>query len=131
MFVRWRNEVGAIAARWGFWHMGVFSTCYKQLFGEPPSTTLKAKPAPRIKCWNQVPQARHTDVLTPRPFTRIRVRPQAKAEAKSNPLRYTSVVPSSGQTKSIFVLHCISPQQRYVLRQNQPSRDTRTIHGSP
>ncbi len=44
--------VSEIAARWGFWHMGMFSSYYKQLFGETPSTTLKSKPAPRIIHWN-------------------------------------------------------------------------------
>ena len=44
--------ISEIAARWGFWHMGMFSSYYKQLFGEPPSTTLKSKPAPRIIHWS-------------------------------------------------------------------------------
>lgn len=30
-----------IAARWGFWHMGAFSSGYKQHFGELPSTTQR------------------------------------------------------------------------------------------
>ncbi len=35
--------VSDIAARWGFWHMGMFSTYYKELFGELPSRTLRVK----------------------------------------------------------------------------------------
>lgn len=33
--------VSEVAAKWGFWHMGMFSTYYKMLFGERPSETLK------------------------------------------------------------------------------------------
>ena len=47
------RKIGEIAARWGFWHMGMFSTYYRQLFGESPSTTLKSKPAPHIVDWNK------------------------------------------------------------------------------
>lgn len=36
------ENVFDIASRWGFWHMGQFSQDYKQLFGELPSTTLRA-----------------------------------------------------------------------------------------
>jgi AraC family ethanolamine operon transcriptional activator len=36
-----------IAARWGFWHFGHFSTDYKKQFAELPSETLRrARPAP-------------------------------------------------------------------------------------
>ncbi|AKV10064.1 hypothetical protein B723_28145 [Pseudomonas fluorescens NCIMB 11764] len=35
------SMVSDIAARWGFWHMGMFSTYYKELFGELPSCTLR------------------------------------------------------------------------------------------
>ncbi|MNZ30683.1 transcriptional regulator EutR [compost metagenome] len=31
--------ISEIAARWGFWHSGMFCTYYKMLFGETPSTT--------------------------------------------------------------------------------------------
>ncbi|MNY80087.1 transcriptional regulator EutR [compost metagenome] len=33
--------VSEVAAKWGFWHMGMFSAYYKELFGERPSETLK------------------------------------------------------------------------------------------
>jgi AraC family ethanolamine operon transcriptional activator len=33
--------VSEVAAKWGFWHMGMFSVYYKHLFGERPSETLK------------------------------------------------------------------------------------------
>jgi AraC family ethanolamine operon transcriptional activator len=36
------ESVFDIASRWGFWHMGQFSQDYKRLFGELPSTTLRA-----------------------------------------------------------------------------------------
>jgi AraC family ethanolamine operon transcriptional activator len=36
------ENVFDIASRWGFWHMGQFSQDYKKLFGELPSTTLRA-----------------------------------------------------------------------------------------
>ncbi|POA28194.1 MULTISPECIES: helix-turn-helix domain-containing protein [unclassified Pseudomonas] len=32
-----------VAARWGFWHMGMFSTYYKELFGENPSQTTRLR----------------------------------------------------------------------------------------
>ncbi|NBA94790.1 helix-turn-helix domain-containing protein [Pseudomonas sp. R5(2019)] len=35
--------VNEIASRWGFWHPGMFSTYYKELFGELPSHTLRLK----------------------------------------------------------------------------------------
>lgn len=33
--------ISDIAANWGFWHLGMFSNYYKQLFGETPSSTIK------------------------------------------------------------------------------------------
>lgn len=33
--------VTRIACKWGFWHMGMFSSYYKKLFDETPSTTLR------------------------------------------------------------------------------------------
>jgi AraC family ethanolamine operon transcriptional activator len=36
------------AARWGFFHMGQFSTDYKKQFGELPSVTLRAAAAPAL-----------------------------------------------------------------------------------
>lgn len=33
--------INDIAQNWGFWHMGMFSNYYKQLFGELPSQTVK------------------------------------------------------------------------------------------
>jgi transcriptional regulator GlxA family with amidase domain len=35
------DTVTAIAGRWGFSHPGRFSVAYKQLFGTPPSQTLR------------------------------------------------------------------------------------------
>lgn len=35
------STVYDVAARWGFWHFGHFSTDYKQLFSELPSDTLR------------------------------------------------------------------------------------------
>ncbi|PKO79771.1 MAG: hypothetical protein CVU19_16075 [Betaproteobacteria bacterium HGW-Betaproteobacteria-13] len=35
------DSVTRIACEWGFWHMGMFSSYYKKLFGETPSTTLR------------------------------------------------------------------------------------------
>jgi transcriptional regulator GlxA family with amidase domain len=36
------DTVTAIAGRWGFSHPGRFSGVYKQVFGRPPSRTLRA-----------------------------------------------------------------------------------------
>ena len=36
------DTVMAIAGRWGFTHAGRFSSIYKQVFGNPPSRTLRA-----------------------------------------------------------------------------------------
>ncbi|WXL26737.1 helix-turn-helix domain-containing protein [Ectopseudomonas mendocina] len=33
--------ISEIAAHWGFWHLGMFSAYYKDLFGETPSTTVR------------------------------------------------------------------------------------------
>lgn len=35
------DSVTKIACKWGFWHMGMFSSYYKNLFGETPSATLR------------------------------------------------------------------------------------------
>lgn len=35
------EKVNRIAAKWGYWHMGMFSRQYKELFGELPSVSLK------------------------------------------------------------------------------------------
>jgi len=35
------DSVTGIACKWGFWHMGMFSLYYKNLFGETPSMTLR------------------------------------------------------------------------------------------
>ncbi|CAI07358.1 probable regulatory protein [Aromatoleum aromaticum EbN1] len=35
------DSVSSIACKWGFWHMGMFSSYYKSLFGETPSTTMR------------------------------------------------------------------------------------------
>ncbi|MNJ44097.1 transcriptional regulator EutR [compost metagenome] len=36
-----QHFINEVAARWGFWHLGMFSTYYKQLFGETPSDTIR------------------------------------------------------------------------------------------
>ncbi|WP_053059972.1 helix-turn-helix domain-containing protein [Burkholderia pyrrocinia] len=36
--------IGAVAARWGFWHLSRFASHYRELFGELPSDTLKRPP---------------------------------------------------------------------------------------
>lgn len=36
------ESVADVASRWGFWHLGHFSTDYRRMFGEPPSATLAA-----------------------------------------------------------------------------------------
>lgn len=36
-----RVTVSAVAAGWGFWHLGRFSAAYRERFGEPPSVTLR------------------------------------------------------------------------------------------
>jgi AraC family ethanolamine operon transcriptional activator len=33
--------ISEIAAHWGFWHLGMFSSYYKDLFGETPSATAR------------------------------------------------------------------------------------------
>lgn len=38
------QSVSAVAYKWGFWHMGMFSSYYKTLFGETPSATLRHPP---------------------------------------------------------------------------------------
>lgn len=35
-----------VANRWGFWHMGEFAKDYRQVFGELPSVTLRARVTP-------------------------------------------------------------------------------------
>ncbi|NJL48319.1 MAG: helix-turn-helix domain-containing protein [Leptolyngbyaceae cyanobacterium SM2_5_2] len=35
------TQVADVAQRLGFWHGGRFSQYYQQMFGQPPSTTLK------------------------------------------------------------------------------------------
>lgn len=35
------DSVSRIAGKWGFWHMSMFSSYYKALFGESPSSTLR------------------------------------------------------------------------------------------
>ncbi|MBT9518619.1 MAG: helix-turn-helix domain-containing protein [Methyloversatilis discipulorum] len=44
-------SVSCIACKWGFWHLGMFSTYYKALFGESPSSTLKNPPQVRPEPW--------------------------------------------------------------------------------
>jgi AraC-like DNA-binding protein len=45
------TTVSATALDWGFWHLGEFSSAYKDFFGETPSATLRKSPVgnpPRI-----------------------------------------------------------------------------------
>jgi AraC family ethanolamine operon transcriptional activator len=49
-----KGAVQDAAARWGFFHMGQFSTDYKKQFGELPSATLRAAAAPAL---SSVPSA--------------------------------------------------------------------------
>lgn len=41
--------IGEIAARWGFWHFGMFGSYYKALFGETPSSTLRSNCSGQVK----------------------------------------------------------------------------------
>lgn len=45
-------SVSSAACKWGFWHMGMFSSYYKALFGESPSSTLKRPPQVRVEPWS-------------------------------------------------------------------------------
>ena len=36
----YETTIANIAAKWGFWHMSLFSRYYRELFGESPSETL-------------------------------------------------------------------------------------------
>ncbi|MDP3287033.1 MAG: helix-turn-helix domain-containing protein [Methyloversatilis sp.] len=45
-------SVGSAACKWGFWHMGMFSSYYKALFGESPSSTLKRPPRVHVQPWS-------------------------------------------------------------------------------
>lgn len=45
-------SVSNAACKWGFWHMGMFSSYYKALFGESPSSTLKRPPQVHTKSWS-------------------------------------------------------------------------------
>lgn len=45
------ESVSAAAFRWGFWHMGMLSRYYKELFGELPSQTAKKMPQLRPVHW--------------------------------------------------------------------------------
>ena len=38
------TRIVEVAMRWGFTHLGRFSTAYRQLFGETPSQTLERAP---------------------------------------------------------------------------------------
>lgn len=44
------DAVHDVAARWGFWHMGAFSSDYRRQFGERPSETARTLRAPRSDC---------------------------------------------------------------------------------
>ena len=44
-------SVSAAAHHWGFWHLGMFSCYYKELFGELPSETARKSPELRAVRW--------------------------------------------------------------------------------
>lgn len=44
-------SVSGTAQQWGFWHMGMFSSYYKELFGEKPSETVKKSPQIKPVRW--------------------------------------------------------------------------------
>ncbi|NML18725.1 helix-turn-helix domain-containing protein [Azohydromonas caseinilytica] len=44
-------SVSAAAREWGFWHLGMFSCYYKELFGELPSETTKKSPQLKPVRW--------------------------------------------------------------------------------
>ncbi|NMF89006.1 helix-turn-helix domain-containing protein [Aromatoleum petrolei] len=48
------DSISGIACKWGFWHMGMFSSYYKCLFGETPSSTLR-----RTSNFSKVASRRH------------------------------------------------------------------------
>src|SRR5690554_2354817 len=37
----YETTIANVAAKWGFWHMSLFSRYYRELFGERPSETLR------------------------------------------------------------------------------------------
>jgi len=44
------DTVNSIAGRWGFAHAGRFSVAYRQVFGNPPSVTLRmTRPRPETR----------------------------------------------------------------------------------
>jgi AraC family ethanolamine operon transcriptional activator len=45
------ESVSAAAHHWGFWHLGMFSCYYKELFGELPSETARKSPRLREVRW--------------------------------------------------------------------------------
>ncbi len=45
------ESVSAAAHHWGFWHLGMFSCYYKELFGELPSETARKSPQLRSVRW--------------------------------------------------------------------------------
>jgi AraC family ethanolamine operon transcriptional activator len=45
------ESVSAAAHHWGFWHLGMFSCYYKELFGELPSETARKSPQLRDVRW--------------------------------------------------------------------------------
>lgn len=43
------TTVSEVALKWGFWHFGEFAKVYRSLFGETPSTTLRANERSSVK----------------------------------------------------------------------------------
>tara|TARA_Y100001954_G_scaffold234030_1_gene288499 strand:+ start:1235 stop:2209 length:975 start_codon:yes stop_codon:yes gene_type:complete len=50
------SSITEAATRWGFWHMGQFGVDYKEMFGELPSETLRAK-SPTVHLMKTTPPA--------------------------------------------------------------------------
>jgi len=44
-----RTRIIDVAANWGFWHMGHFTSDYRAMFGETPSVTLRKSQEPHLQ----------------------------------------------------------------------------------
>lgn len=47
------GTIASLAAKWGFWHMSLFSRYYRELFGELPMATLNRARSMRTEGWRQ------------------------------------------------------------------------------